>query len=350
MADQEQPVKPPKIRPWRYLPILLILGLAIHLLVPQITTLEKSMSVVRHMSWWAIALAILAQIFSYLSSGYVLQTILSADQPKFKILKGTLITIGSSSIGLVAGGWLGGGAATYKWVRKENCSKNDAILAGILPAMLNSTVLIGMALLGTLYLLIIHDLNKAQLIEFSIILLVLGLVIVGGVYALRSPERTSQFVLRLAKSWAELRRKPFAPQAISESVTQFLKAWISLPKQKWLRALLGVIANVSFDMLTLFFVFVATGHNVSPGTLFAGYGLPLILGKMAFLFPGGVGVIEGSMVVLYDSLKVPNAVSVVVILGYRLISFWLPTLLGFAAAAYLSNKSSTRTNGLHRLP
>jgi len=100
------------------------------------------------------------------------------------------------------------------------------------------------------------------------------------------------------------------------------------------------IANIVFDMLTLFFLFVAAGHNVSLGILFAGYGLPLILGKMAFLLPGGVGVIEGSMVALYDSLQVPNAVSVVVILGYRLFSFWLPTLLGFAAATYLSGKSS----------
>ena len=46
------------------------------------------------------------------------------------------------------------------------------------------------------------------------------------------------------------------------------------------------------------------------------------------------------MVALYDSLKVPDEISVVVILGYRLLSFWLPTLLGFAAAAYLGGKSS----------
>ena len=60
---------------------------------------------------------------------------------------------------------------------------------------------------------------------------------------------------------------------------------------------------------------------------------------LAFMFPGGVGVIEGSMAEMYDSLQVPNGVSVVVILGYRLLSFWLPSLLGFAAAAYLSRKS-----------
>ena len=91
-------------------------------------------------------------------------------------------------------------------------------------------------------------------------------------------------------------------------------------------------------MLTVYFLFIAAGHYVSIGILIAGYGLPFILGKMAFILPGGVGVIEAGMVAIYDSLLVPNPVSVVVILGYRLFSFWLPTLLGFAAAAYLSGK------------
>ena len=103
--------------------------------------------------------------------------------------------------------------------------------------------------------------------------------------------------------------------------------------------MLGATGSILFDILTLYFMFVAAGHNVSPTILFAGYGLPLLLGKMAFLLPGGVGVVEGSMVALYTSLKVPNAISVVVILGYRMISFWLPTLLGFLAAAYLSQKT-----------
>jgi uncharacterized membrane protein YbhN (UPF0104 family) len=44
------------------------------------------------------------------------------------------------------------------------------------------------------------------------------------------------------------------------------------------------------------------------------------------------------MVAVLGRLQVPSDVSVVVIMGYRLISFWLPTLLGFAAAAYLSGR------------
>ena len=44
------------------------------------------------------------------------------------------------------------------------------------------------------------------------------------------------------------------------------------------------------------------------------------------------------MTAIYLSLGIPQSIGVVVILSYRLFSFWLPTLLGFTAAGYLENK------------
>jgi uncharacterized protein (TIRG00374 family) len=96
----------------------------------------------------------------------------------------------------------------------------------------------------------------------------------------------------------------------------------------------GAGLNIGFDVLTLYFLFIAAGHPVGPGILLAGYGLPLMVGKISFL-PGGVGIVEGTMAALYGSLGVPNGVTVVVVLTYRIISFWLPTVLGFPLAVYL---------------
>jgi uncharacterized protein (TIRG00374 family) len=214
-------------------------------------------------------------------------------------------------------------------------------LAGTLPAMLNNVVLAGVALIGTAYLLAVHDLSQMQLIGFGIVLSAMGLLTFAIVNSLRFPETATRFFVGLACRLARVRHKPYKPEKTIASVTQFVKAWNSMHDGKWQRPVLGAIANIGFDMLTLYFLFIAAGQDVSLGILFAGYGLPFILGKMAFLFPGGVGVMEASMVALYDSLSIPNDVSVVVILGYRLFSFWMPTLLGFAAVAYLSRKSSS---------
>ena len=338
MQSPKQQTPSPKIRLWRYLPTLIVLGLAVHLIVPQIANLEQSWLVVKDLIWWVVALAAVAQTLSYLGSGYMLHAILDTNHERLSVLEGALITMAAFSVGLVAGGWVGSAAATYGWIRHENSDDNTAALAGTLPPLLNNVVLVGVALVGTLYLIVIHDLSKAQLIEFVIILLGLGLSAVGVLLALRFPEPATRVIVWIAGRWAALRRKPFDSREIIKSVDQFVLSWRHLRNGRWLHPVLGAVANTGFDMLTLYFLFIAAGYKVGLGILFAGYGLPFILGKIAFILPGGVGVIEASMVALYTSLKVPNPVSVVVILGYRLFSFWLPTLLGFVAAAYLSGK------------
>jgi len=50
------------------------------------------------------------------------------------------------------------------------------------------------------------------------------------------------------------------------------------------------------------------------------------------------------MTAIYSSLGIPQSIGVVVILNYRLFSFWLPTLFGFAAAGYLEKRGFLTRN------
>ena len=52
---------------------------------------------------------------------------------------------------------------------------------------------------------------------------------------------------------------------------------------------------------------------------------------------GGVGVVETTMAALYGALGIPAPIAVVVVLVYRLISFWLPTLAGVALVLYFEH-------------
>ena len=110
----------------------------------------------------------------------------------------------------------------------------------------------------------------------------------------------------------------------------------------WRGPLLGAALNVAFDMLTLYFLFIAARNRVSLGVLLTGYGLPLLMGKMAFMIPGGVGVIESTMAALYTGLGVPKSVAVVVVLAYRILSFWLPLLVGFPLILIMQSRKNLR--------
>jgi hypothetical protein len=312
----------------RSLLTLLLVGLAVHLILPQIATFEHSLQVIQGMTWWAVGLAAGAQVVSYLGSGVLLQAIAAMTGDRLSVARGTLITTASYSIGLVAGGMVGSGAATYRWAHGSGVSAEGALLAGWLPALVYDGALFFVSIFGLLYLLVVHKLTALQALSFGLILLILSLLAVAIVWGTRHRPWLINLAVGIARRWAALRRRTYDPAPTQASVGRLFDAWDRLGGGGWRGPALGAALNTVFDMLTLYLVFVAAGHPVSPAVLLAGYGLPLLLGK-APLLPGGVGIVESTMAAIYTSLGVPNAVTVVVILIYRFFSFWLPSLVGF---------------------
>jgi uncharacterized membrane protein YbhN (UPF0104 family) len=142
-------------------------------------------------------------------------------------------------------------------------------------------------------------------------------------------------VIRITAYFARLLHINYTPAPTESSISRIFAGLEMLGNGGWRRPLLGATINTVFDMLTLYFFFIAAGYPVGPEILVVGYGLLLLLGKMAFLLPGGIGVVESTMAALYTGLGVPGSIAVVVVLSYRVFSFWIPTLIGFPIAFYL---------------
>jgi len=171
------------------------------------------------------------------------------------------------------------------------------------------------------------------------------LAVVASGLAIRYRSQTSIVVLRVAEWVTTLQHKDLQPEPIQKTIDDLYADWDVLHQSKWQLLVLGGFLVIICDIMTLYFLFVAAGNNISLGVLLSGYALPLLLGRIAFIFPGGVGIVESSMVALYSGLGIPSATAVVVTLGYRLISFWLPSILGFPIAAYFQHKESEITIG-----
>jgi uncharacterized membrane protein YbhN (UPF0104 family) len=336
MAKESHKLTVPQltIRLGRYLLPLLLLGLAVHLILPQITALGHSLQVIKGMALWAVALAVVMQALSYLGSGYLLKSIVAVVGQRLSVLRGTQIFTAAASVGLVGGGPVGNIAITYRWTHGCGVSAEGALLAGWLPTLFYDSALVIVGIFGLLHLLIVHELSALQAVGFGLTLLLLSLIAVVVVWGVHHRPRLTALAARLFGRWAALRHRPYDPAGTEAATGRLFSAWDTLRAGGWRGPALGAALNTMFDMLTLYFLFVAAGHSVSPGILLAGYGLPLLLGKVSFL-PGGVGVVEGTMAALYNGLGVPGGVTVVVILSYRFLSFWLPLLVGFPLVPYL---------------
>ncbi len=324
------------IRLGRYLFTLLVLGLAVHLLLPQLANFKHSIQVVRKMSVQLVAGAVIAQVFSYISSGFLLRALVSAGGQRLPAFRSINMILASSSVGMVAGGMVGNSAVMYRLMRHVGIKQEGSLMASWMPALLNNAALLIFAIMGMVQLILLHELSSAQAIGLGLVVLLLGSfagIILWGVY---NRQMIVKYSIRIARRWARFRRNPYSPGPTKAAIERIFLAWDGLRSGKWRGAASGAIGNSAFDLMTLYLIFLAAGYRVSPGLLLGGYGLPLLLSKFTFL-PGGIGLVEGTMAAIYTGLGVPGATAVVVILTYRIISFWLPTLLGFPLFVYLQH-------------
>lgn len=315
------------------------LGLAVHILLPQITALHNSLDVVRRLRGWALLLAVLAQSLSYLGSGYLLHSIARLVGSRLPVRRGTLINIGAQSVGILGSGNLGYGAAIYRWMRQEGVRPEGAMLAGWLPFALITSMQTLFALFGVVLLILTHRLSRAMAGAFFLVIAILVFVLGGMFLSARDRTRFTARSMRIGHLTSRVLRRPYHRAHARRRALRMFVAIHRLRLGGWRGPVLGALLYVGFDLLTLAALFVATGFPVRPATVLAGYGLPLVLGKLTVL-PGGVGIVEGAMAALYEGMAVPAGVTVVAILAYRLISFWLPMLTGFPLIVYFQRASA----------
>jgi glycosyltransferase 2 family protein len=320
--------------------ILLLIGmaLAVHTLLPQVASLEELGGAIRRLQWWIPALAIVSQAASYWGFAYTMQSTARLIGERLSIGGAMKLALASSSVGLVAGGAIGSTAAAHHWGRGLGLSDEGAWLCGWLPKILNAAVLVAFAAAGTIGLARHHSLGGQSGVSAIVVaggLLVAGLLTLAWVS--RSDRRLARLLAALQRRWMAIRRQPTDEEAIADSARRVVSARRLFWAGGWRHTVLGALANTGFDIVTLYCLFVAAGDAVSPGVLLAGYGVPLLVGRGTFL-PGGLGVVETGMVGLYTAVGVPNATAVIVVLLYRVLSFWLPTIVGFLIAPALQRQ------------
>lgn len=343
-TDETTPVK--KKKTWRILILIVILGLAVNLILPKILNINEAVTVLKDMIWWLVLIAVVSESMVYISYGYSLKSVLDIQGHNLSVLECTAIFLSSYSIGIVAGGWIGSAAATFGLFARKGVRKSNSVVAGLLPSMLANIPLTLIAIAGIVTLRFTGHLSEKQLIQYTIFIVLLLLISFGYLIGLAFPKAAFTVVNWVLWNWNRFRNKPYDPESTQMRLNILFNAWKQMGKGNWWRPLLGTFGYYGFDLLMMYLIFLAAGYKISLGVLFAGYGLPLLLAKMAFIVPGGIGVIETSMAALFTSLAVPKDIALVVILGYRLISFWLPIMVGFLVYFLINRKQAEETQVL----
>jgi uncharacterized protein (TIRG00374 family) len=326
--------RPLRLRVLRMVPIVVILGLVVHFVLPRIGQIDESFKTIRTLAPWAIALAVLAEAISYVSNGALLRSVICLAGDHISLRRSIAIEMAAATVALVAAGALGFGAAIYKWTQRRGVSRETAVLASWLPSVFDSMSLIVFALAGAIALIRAHQLSRTSLIALTIVISLLSLCIAALLVLM---ARNEWMIAIATRTTALLRRvRPKSSNVLVESAERAGSAWTTLRGRGWLRPLFYSLMYLTFDVLALRLVFAAAHQPVKMAVVLAGYGVPMLLGRASFL-PGGIAVIEVAMAALYGGMGIPADIAVVVVLTYRLLSFWLPSAIGVPIAIGLQS-------------
>ena len=337
-------------------------GLALHLVLPQIPGLERSLRLVASTSHPLVGAAFLAELLSELCYAELLRrsvgVIFTARSSSSSSRLGTwfmlrLTVTGYGAAHVLPGGGATAAAVTYSALRRKGYNPERVGLALVAVSVLVYGAL-GMLFSGSLiYMLLDKDLGPVST-AVSIVLLALILSVTMIAYA---AYRRPTFAKNVAKKGARLtgrllsggrlrrRARMWSVRLISRVGEELRAARRGLAAQPTEAPKLAALAlgYWAFDAMCLILMFDALGVGADPLDLLVAYCVATTIAAIP-LTPGGIGVFEVTMLATLALLGVGSEAAIP-ILGYRLFNFWLPIPLAAVFYPTLRRTGRDRDRG-----
>ena len=319
-------------------------GLALHLILPQIPGIERSLVLISESSVPLIAAAFLAIFASQMcyaellgrSTGAAAGIVPSTKRRRMGLgrwfmLRLTLAEHGAARV--LPGGGSSAAAVTYTGLRSRGLKPTRIGLAVATISLLVYGTL-GVIFLGSLlYLTLDNALGRATTTGALVVfVLTLCLMLLGYLAYLR-PLAAKRLMAGLfyalgrmfrRRSWSRKRTEVWAARIVVNLKLEVRALREQLIGHPLAAIRLGALAlgYWGFDALCLLIIFLAFGVGVDPIHLLVAFGVATTFGSLP-LTPGGLGVFEATMLGTLTLLGVGYEAAIPV-LGYRLFNFWLP--------------------------
>ena len=164
--------------------------------------------------------------------------------------------------------------------------------------------------------------------------LIFGLII----YFYMRKDKLSSFIhssIRFLAPFIGLVKKGFDQSAyvaaVDESINSFHGGLQNIHQDRsgLAKATLFSYLGWVFDILAIYMIFLSIGEtNIQISVLIISYTISMISGWLPLFLPGGLGIVDGTMALLFYYGGVPWEMAVLATLLYRLASYWFNTILG----------------------
>ena len=312
--------------------LFVALGVGLYGLLPRLGGLAHEAAGLRHARPAFLAAAIVAQAVSLGCYAQLYRQVLAAlgARVRFRlaadVILATFFVSHLTPFGSATGTLVNASALETEGIAAA--TTGEAIALTSLTSTIALIVLFGTGLAATAGRHVSHQYLVIAGLAVLLVVVVLAAVLTVGAH----PAVAAQ-----AGRWAATVARKVRPGIDPEKVAGTSRRLASLARSALTgRAFLAsfgfAAGDLLFDLLSLDLAFLALRYQPGFGPLAVAYAAANIASAIP-LTPGGLGVIEVTLVAITVGFGAPRATAVLAVLGYRIVNFWLPLPPG--AVAYI---------------
>jgi hypothetical protein len=312
---------------------VLILGAAAYTLLPRLVGLRETTDTLVHLRWWLPGLAIALESASRACYAELVRSVLAIDgatPPRRTVQRAVLV--GTSLGKLLPGGTLAALSAEVRLLKQASVDPAVATAASLTSGVISSLLLVVLLPIAAAVSLAGGQGGGAALgiLGVSAGTAVLAVLAWIGVRNPSLGSRVGTLVRRLGRRWPSAVRSRLDMVASGlERAAEALRA-TARDGHGMSRAACFAAGYWLFDFAVLAVVALA----ITRGSPLAGLGLAYVVGQLAAaipITPGGVGFVETAMTAALVAGGMTAGQAAAVVLAWRLISHWLPIVVGLIA-------------------
>ncbi len=350
--------------------IFLFIGLAIMGVMLYFIGIDEVIEALKLSNLWLVLLAIVIQIFTYFLYTWRWNIINKTADMDLGIKKSLPMVLVSLAVNNITPSGRGGGepVRAYLLAKEGHFKFEDTFATVIADRALDTFPFVILAILTIIGIIFTFSLD-IKLIAFLVIMvtlitvavILLIYVCINEAFGVKLTSWIIKIVRRFYKKFNEDTEK-----RIIEAVKTFQVRMNALLRDKTILYYALPLSFVIwiFEILRVYVVFLAFGARVSPIIIGEVFILASFVG-MVPLLPGGLGAVDGIMILFYANAGITASLSAAATVVERLISFWMTTFVGlifltmfgtsvldkaFALAGSKDDKAEEDTKAIEELP
>lgn len=319
--------------------ILLGVSLLILAIMLYIVGIDNIINALEFANLNLILLAVVIQIFvcyMYALRWQIINKVVDIDVNMKKMLPMTFVGLAFNNI-TPAG--RGGGEPVRAYVlSRDSGYPMEETFAGVVADRALDTfpfiILAVLTIIGSIFYFDIESWLLAVMVIAVIAIIVVLAILIYMALNENFGKKVSNFIIKLVRRFYK-KNSDELEKKIMDVVSGFQNTMkIMMSKNNIVKYALPLSFVIwVFEILRVYVVFLAFGANVSPVVIGEVFIMASLVGMIPAL-PGGIGAVDGIMIIFYSMAGISTSISAAATVIERLISFWMVTIIGMCITPY----------------